>query len=75
MIIDITERKILEHELKISEERYRNLTVGNLENINPDLKNLVLISDNKNKNDLFKLREKLKLEIVNYYNLPDVGIK
>ena len=37
MIIDITERKILEHELKISEERYRNLTVGNLENINPDL--------------------------------------
>jgi len=51
------------------------LIVGNLENMNPNLKKLVLISDNKNKNDLFKLREKLKLEIVNYYNLPDVGIK
>ncbi len=51
------------------------LIVGNLENLNPNLKKLVLISDNKNKNDLFKLREKIKLEIVNYYNLVDVGIK
>ena len=51
------------------------LIVGNLENISPDLKRLVLISEDKNKNNLFKLREKMKLEIVNYYNLADVGIK
>ena len=58
-----------------STNRTLSLIVGNLENLNPNLKKLVLISDNKNKNDIFKLREKIKLEIVNYYNLADVGIK
>ncbi|MCK4379893.1 MAG: GTPase domain-containing protein [Candidatus Lokiarchaeota archaeon] len=58
-----------------STNRTLSLIVGNLENLNPNLKKLVLISDNKNKNDIFKLREKIKLEIVNYYNLVDVGIK
>jgi len=58
-----------------STNRTLSLIVGNLENLNPNLKKFVLISDNKNKNDIFKLREKIKLEIVNYYNLADVGIK
>jgi len=54
-----------------STNRSLSLIVGNLENLNPDLKNLVLISDNKNKDDLFKVKEKIKLEIEKYYDSAD----
>ena len=55
------------HEID-STNRTLSLIVGNLENLNPNLKNLVLISDNKNKDDLFKVKEKIKLEIEKYYD-------
>ena len=56
-----------------STDRKLCLIVGNLENISPDLKRLVLISDHKNKNNLFKLKEKMKLEIKKYYNFVEVN--
>ncbi len=55
-----------------SSNRTLSLIVGNLQNLNPDLKNLVLISDNKNEDDLFKVKEKIKLEIEKYYDCADI---
>ena len=48
-----------------------SLIVGNLENLNPNLKNLVLISDLKNKDNLLMVKEKVKAEIKKYFDFSD----
>ena len=44
-----------------------SLMVGNLENIDSSLKRLILLSENRNQDDLIKLKEKIKLEVETYY--------
>lgn len=44
-----------------------SLIASNLENVDSGLKRLIIFSENRNKDDLIKLKEKIKLEIETYY--------